>query len=93
MDDFMVYGSTFDECLHNLGLIMKRCVETNIVLNYEQRHFMASHEIVLGHLVSSNDIEVDKAKIDVVYNLTYPTCTKEVRFFLSSAGFHRCFTK
>lgn len=40
MDDFTVYGDNFDECLSNLGLIMKRCVETNLVLNYKF-HFMA----------------------------------------------------
>lgn len=47
-DDFMVYGSSFDEYFHNLGLIMKRCIETNLVLNYEKRHFMSKHGIILG---------------------------------------------
>ena len=33
MDDFLVIGSTFDDCLHNLTLVLKRCMETNLVLN------------------------------------------------------------
>ena len=33
MDDFLVIGSTFDDCLHNLMLVLKRCMETNLVLN------------------------------------------------------------
>ena len=33
MDDFSVIGSTFDDCLHNLTLVLKRCMETNLVLN------------------------------------------------------------
>ena len=33
MDDFSVIGSTFDECLHNLTLVLKSCIETNLVLN------------------------------------------------------------
>ena len=33
MDDFSVIGSSFDECLKNLRLVLKRCIETNLVLN------------------------------------------------------------
>ena len=33
MDDFSVIGSSFDECLENLRLVLKRCIETNLVLN------------------------------------------------------------
>ena len=42
---------------------------------------MIEHEIVLGHVVSSNGIEVDKAKIDVVVFLPYPASVREVRSF------------
>ena len=33
MDDFSVYGMTFDGCLKNLGQILERCEEVNLVLN------------------------------------------------------------
>ena len=35
MDDFSVFGSSFDTCLHNLDLVLNRCEETNLVLNWE----------------------------------------------------------
>ena len=40
MDDFSVYGSSFDACLINLERVLKRCKETNLVLNWEKCHFM-----------------------------------------------------
>ncbi|XP_020249301.1 uncharacterized protein LOC109826692 [Asparagus officinalis] len=40
MDDFLVYGISFDYCLHNLAKILKRCKEMNLVLNWEKCHFM-----------------------------------------------------
>jgi hypothetical protein len=40
MDDFTVYGDSFYKCLENLSLILKRCIETNLVLNYEKCYFM-----------------------------------------------------
>ena len=35
MDDFSVYGSSFDDCLSNLARVLQRCEETNLVLNWE----------------------------------------------------------
>ncbi|KAL9357253.1 hypothetical protein Peur_050506 [Populus x canadensis] len=93
MDDFTVYGDSFDKCLENLSLILKRCIETNLVLNYEKYYFMVEQGIVLGHVVSSRGLEVDKAKIDVISSLPYPSCMREVRSFLGHAGFYRCFIK
>ncbi|CAN6566321.1 unnamed protein product [Malus baccata var. baccata] len=93
MDDFSVFGDSFDGCLHNLSLILKRCVETNLVLNWEKCHFMVKQGIVLGHIVSENGIEVDKSKIDLVRHLPSPTSVREVRSFLGHAGFYRRFIK
>jgi len=69
MDDFTVYGDSLDKCLENLSLILKRCTETNLVLNYEKCYFMVEQGIVLGHVVSSLGLEVDQAKIDVISSL------------------------
>jgi hypothetical protein len=33
MDDFSIFGSSFDNCLHNLSLVLKRCKETNLILS------------------------------------------------------------
>ena len=38
MDDFSVFGSTFEECLHHLSLVLVRCKEKNLVLNWEKCH-------------------------------------------------------
>ncbi|KAM1127936.1 hypothetical protein ACFX2B_037438 [Malus domestica] len=93
MDDFSVFGDSFDSCLHNLRLILKRCVETNLVLNWEKCHFMVKQGIVLGHIISEKGIEVDKSKIDLVRHLPSPTSVREVRSFLGHAGFYRTFIK
>ena len=93
MDDFTVYGDSFDNCLHNLTLVLQRCIETNLVLNSKKCHFMVKQGIVLGHVVSSRGIEVDKAKVDTIQSLPYPTSVQEVRSFLGHVGFYRRFIK
>ncbi|XP_074559897.1 uncharacterized protein LOC141815936 [Curcuma longa] len=93
MDDFTVYGSSFDACLDSLSRVLHRCVETDLILNYEKCHFMVEHGIVLGHIVSRKGIEVDPAKIDCITSLPYPACVREVRSFLGHAGFYRRFIR
>ena len=40
MDDFSVFGLSFDCCLSNLERVLQRCEESNLVLNWEKCHFM-----------------------------------------------------
>ena len=56
MDDFTVYGSSFDACLDSLDRVLNRCIESNLVLNFEKCHFMVEQGIVLGHIISKKGI-------------------------------------
>ncbi len=47
MDDFSVYVKTFDHCLENLDMVLQRCQEKDLVLNWEKCHFMVHEGIVL----------------------------------------------
>jgi hypothetical protein len=93
MDDFSVFGSSFQECLHRLTLVLVRCKKKNLVLNWEKCHFMVKQGIVLGHVISQRGIEVDKAKVDLISYLPPPCTVKEIRSFLGHAGFYRRFIK
>nr|GEU63347.1 reverse transcriptase domain-containing protein [Tanacetum cinerariifolium] len=56
--------------------MLKQCEDTNLCLNWEKSHFMVKEGIVLGHKISKNRIEVDKAKFDVIAKLPHPTTVK-----------------
>ncbi|GKE67129.1 reverse transcriptase domain-containing protein [Tanacetum coccineum] len=56
--------------------MLERCEDTNLVLNWEKCNFMVKEGIVLGHKISKSEIEVDKAKIDVIAKLPHPTSVK-----------------
>ena len=92
MDHFSVFGSFFDDCLSNLSKVLKRCREKNLTLNWEKCHFMVTKGIVLGHVISKDGIEVDKAKTNLIVNLPPPTCVREVRSFLGHASFCLLYT-
>ena len=93
MDDFSIVGLSFDDCLENLRAVLRRCEETNLVLNWEKCHFMVREGIVLGHKISARGIEVDIAKVEVIEKLPPPTSVKGIRSFPGHAGFYRRFIK
>ncbi|XP_015168842.1 RNA-directed DNA polymerase homolog [Solanum tuberosum] len=59
MDDFSVF--------------VARCEETNLVINWEKCYFLVREGIVLGHKISKNRLEVDKAKVEVIEKLPPPS--------------------
>lgn len=91
MDDLTVFGTSFDDCLLYLKAVLSRCQEKDLVLNWEKCHFMVSSRIVLGHIVSSKGIEVDRSKIELISKLPTPKTVKDVKSFLGHAGFYRRF--
>ncbi len=93
MDDFSVYGKSFDQCLENLDRVLQRCQEKDLVLNWEKCHFMVREGIVIGHQISERGVEVDRAKIKVIQQLPLPVNFKGVRGFLGHGGFYRRFIK
>jgi len=93
MDDFSVYGKTFDDCLENLDKVLQRCEEKDLVLNWEKCHFMVREGIVLGHLVLERGIEVDKAKIKVIKQLPPPVNIKGIQSFLGHCVFYHIFIR
>nr|GFB83255.1 reverse transcriptase domain-containing protein [Tanacetum cinerariifolium] len=93
MDDFSVFENSFQSCLSYLESMLKRCEDTNLCLNWENSNFMVKEGIVLGHKISKEWIEVNKAKVDVIAKLPHPTTVKGIRSFLGHAGFYRRFIK
>ncbi|GJV88594.1 hypothetical protein Tco_1532532 [Tanacetum coccineum] len=80
MNDFSVFRNSFDNCLNNLDKMLQRCKDAHLILNWEKCHFMVKEGIMLGHKVSEAGLEVDKAKIDIIYKLPSLLISKEARY-------------
>ncbi|GKB00642.1 reverse transcriptase domain-containing protein [Tanacetum coccineum] len=86
IDDFSVFGNSFDHCLNNLDKMLQRCKDAMLSLTGKKCHFMVKEGIVLGHKVSGAGLEVDKAKIDVISRLPPPTNVKGIRKIKDKKG-------
>lgn len=93
MDDFSVFGFSFDHCLHNLSFVLQRCQDKNLVFTWEKCHFMVQEGIVIGHKMSSRGLEVDRAKVVAIEKLPPPKNIKGIRSFLGHFEFYRRFIR
>ncbi|RVW21420.1 Retrovirus-related Pol polyprotein from transposon 17.6 [Vitis vinifera] len=85
MDDITVYGGSYKECLLHLEAVLQRCIEKDLVLNWEKCHFMVQQGIVLGHIISKNGIEDAKFVWDEKCQKSF----KELKQFLTTAPIMR----
>ncbi|XP_073119798.1 uncharacterized protein [Henckelia pumila] len=85
-----IFSDMVEEVMETLMDDFSHCQEKNLVLNWEKCHFMVQESIVLGHKVSSNELEVDRAKVVAIEKLPPPNNVKAIRSFLGHAG---AFTK
>lgn len=92
MKNFSAFGSSYDNRLHNLPLVLERCEHANLVLNWGKCHFMVRGNS-FGHKISTKGIEVDCAKVEVIKKLPPPTNVKRICRVLGHAGFYRRFIK
>src|ERR1043165_9154398 len=51
MDDFSVYGTSFDHCLHNLNKVLQRCEEKKFGAKLGEVPLHVNEGIVLGHKI------------------------------------------
>ncbi|GJU24606.1 reverse transcriptase domain-containing protein [Tanacetum coccineum] len=75
MDDFLVFGDSFSSYLSHLDMMLKRCEDTNLVLNWEKCHFMVKEGIVLGHKISKNGAVLGQRKNKNVQPIHYASKT------------------
>lgn len=66
---------------------MTRCEKKNLVLNWEKCHFMVTFRIFLGHIIFKKEIELDKKKIELIFNFHVPKTVRDIRSFLGHTGF------
>ena len=91
MDDFAVFGDSFQEALENLEKVLAHCQEAHLALCDKKCRLMCKAGVVLGHLISSKGIQVDPAKIEIIMHIPTPKTQREVRGFLGHAGYYRRF--
>ncbi|GJX23269.1 putative reverse transcriptase domain-containing protein [Tanacetum coccineum] len=91
IDDILIYSRNKEEHANHLRIILELLRKERLYAKFSKCDFWISIVQFLGHVIDSQGIHVDLAKIEVVKNWASPTTPTEVRQFLGLAGYYRRF--
>ncbi|GJU00103.1 putative reverse transcriptase domain-containing protein [Tanacetum coccineum] len=92
-DDILIYSRKKEEHVNHLRIILELLKKEKLYAKFSKCDFWISIVQFLGHLINSQGLHVDPAKIEAVNNWASPTRPTEIRRFLGLAGYYRRFIK
>ncbi|GJT55677.1 putative reverse transcriptase domain-containing protein [Tanacetum coccineum] len=93
IDDILIYSRNEEEHVNHLRIILKLLKKEKLYAKFFKCDFWIRIVQFIGHLIDSQGLHVDPAKIEAVKNWASPTTPTEVRQFLGLAGYYRRFIK
>ncbi|GKE31906.1 putative reverse transcriptase domain-containing protein [Tanacetum coccineum] len=91
IDDILIYSRNKEEHENHLRIILELLRKEKLYAKFSKCDFWIRIVQFLRHLIDSQGLHVDPAKIEVVKNWTSSTTPTEVRQFLGLAGYYRRF--
>ena len=89
IDDILVFGATFRDCLDNLQEVLAKLKEANLKIKPKKCYLFQEEAAYLGHIVSKDGVKPDPEKTARVKLWPTPTTLKDVRQFLGLCSYYR----
>ncbi|GJV03968.1 putative reverse transcriptase domain-containing protein [Tanacetum coccineum] len=89
IDDILIYSKNKEEHGEHLKTILNLLRSEKLYAKFSKCDFWLDSVQFLGHVIDSNGVHVDPAKIEAIKNWAAPTTPTEVRQFLGLAGYYR----
>ncbi|GJU77793.1 putative reverse transcriptase domain-containing protein [Tanacetum coccineum] len=91
IDDILIYSKSKEEHAEHIKLILELLKKEELYAKFSKCNFWLSKVQFLGHVIDSEGIHVDPAKIESIKNWVSPKTLIEIRQFLGLAGYYRRF--
>ncbi|GKE96426.1 putative reverse transcriptase domain-containing protein, partial [Tanacetum coccineum] len=93
IDDILIYSKSRKEHEGHLKLILRLLKKEELYAKFSKCEFWLSKIQFLGHVIDSEGIHVDPAKIEAIKDWASPKTPTEIRQFLGLAGYYWRFIK
>ncbi|GJY32954.1 putative reverse transcriptase domain-containing protein [Tanacetum coccineum] len=91
IDDILIYSKNKKEHKEHLKQILELLKKEELYAKFSKCEFWIPKVQFLGHVIDSEGIHVDPAKIESIKDWTSPKSPTEIRQFLGLAGYYRRF--
>ncbi|GJV20852.1 putative reverse transcriptase domain-containing protein [Tanacetum coccineum] len=93
IDDILVFSKSKEEHEEHLRTVLQILRQEKLYAKFSKCEFWLSKVAFLGHIVSTEGITMDPAKVEAITKWPRPTYVTEVRSFLGLAGYYRGFVE
>ncbi|WMV45982.1 hypothetical protein MTR67_039367 [Solanum verrucosum] len=93
IDDILIYSRNEEEHASHLRVVLQTLKDHQLFAKFNKCEFWLQSIAFLGHIVSSEGIQVDSQKIEAVKQWPRPTSATDSRSFLGLAGYYRRFVE
>ncbi|GJT51556.1 putative reverse transcriptase domain-containing protein [Tanacetum coccineum] len=91
IDDILIYSKNKQEHEEHLKIILELLKKEELYAKFSKCEFWIPKVQFLGHVIDSEGIHVDPAKIESIKDWASPKSPTEIRQFLGLAGYYRRF--
>lgn len=91
VDDLLVYSPNVESHLINLQQIFEKFKSEGITLKLRKCQFLKYCVTFIGHIISSDGVQLDPKRIEAIENFPAPRNVRELRSFLGLINYERRF--
>lgn len=93
LDDIIIFGSSLQQHLDNVRKVFERIRQSNLKIQLDKSEFLRKEVEYLGHIVTTEGVKPNPAKIQAIKSYPIPKTTKQIKGFLGLLGYYRKFIR